>query len=224
MTSSTVTTPTVTTPIDASPAASPSSTPFDVWTASWKKSQVWFRAYERGGDIYFVSYVRQSTTEIVLRQSLGLIGMFIWRFFLKKKHERKIAALIASYDQTPPAELIPRDKQNFIAKPSLMTQNVIEPAGLFGGGTSSAKWNFHHAEKGKMTLYFAKASDVETLLNLLKRIPAMITDVRVQWDAAKKKYVKYESSAVLPDANKEKNVAADVMNKRAPSLVDDFKK
>jgi hypothetical protein len=169
---------------DGSAAASPAS--FGAWTSGFG-GQTHYRAYAQSGDLYFVSYPAQSKLQLVLMQ-FGLLGALIWLFF-KKGFEQKTAALLASYDNTPPADLVLRDKSNFVATPARMTEQTVEPAGFFKRGASAAQWQFTHPERGKVALNLSTPADVEAVLGLLARAPAARADVQVRWDDAKKKYV-----------------------------------
>jgi hypothetical protein len=169
---------------DGGAAASPMS--FGAWTSGFG-GQTYYRAYVQGGDLSFVTYPAQSKLQLVLMQ-FGLLGALLWLLF-KKGFEQKTAALLASYDRTPPAELVARDKKNFVATTAALTEQVVEPAGFFKRGASAAQWNFVHPERGKMTLHLTTPADVEAVLGLLARTPGARADVRVQWNDAKKKYV-----------------------------------
>ena len=165
-------------------AASPTS--FGAW-ASGFKGQTYYRAYAQGDDLYFVTYPAQSKLQLVLMQ-FGLLGALLWLLF-KKGFEQKTAALLASYDRTPPAELVARDKHNFVATLARLAEQVVEPAGFFKRGAAAAQWQFTHPERGKMALHLSTPADVEALLGLLARAPGVRADVRLRWDDAKKKYV-----------------------------------
>jgi hypothetical protein len=159
---------------------------FGAWTSGFG-GQTYYRAYVQGGDLSFVTYPAQSRLQLVLMQ-FGLLGALLWLLF-KKGFEQKTAALLASYDRTPPTELVARDKKNFVASLTRLAEQVVEPAGFFKRGASAAQWHVAHPERGKMTLHLTTPADVEAVLRLLARTPGVQADVRVQWDDAKKKYV-----------------------------------
>lgn len=169
---------------DGGAAASPAS--FGAWTSGFK-GQTYYRTYVRGDDLYFVTYPAQSKLQLVLMQ-FGLLGALIWLLF-KKGFEQKTAALLASYDRTPPAELVARDKSNFVATLARLAEQVVAPAGFFKRGASAAQWQFMHPERGKTALQLSTPADVEAVLGLLARTPGSLADIQVQWDGARKKYV-----------------------------------
>jgi hypothetical protein len=52
----------------------------------------------------------------------GLLSLVFTKGF-----EQKTAALLASYDRTPPAELVARDRNNFVATPARLAEEGSSP-------------------------------------------------------------------------------------------------
>jgi hypothetical protein len=147
-----------------------------------------FRVYQHGEYLLFVTYTGRSKWQLFWRQ-FGLLGALIW-MLVRKSFERKRDALLAELDRTPPDALMQRDKHNFAVHRTQLLAQALEPTGFWKRGVSSAAWHFNTPDKGALALQLPTPEDVTTLLQNMPQFSPSPLNVKVVWNEAKKRYLK----------------------------------
>jgi hypothetical protein len=147
-----------------------------------------FRVYQQGEYLLFITFPGQSKWQLFCRQ-FGLLGALIW-MLIKKSFERKRAALFQELDSMHPDALMQRDKHNFAVHRVQFQTQALEPTGFFQRGASAAAWLFSTQEKGALMLYLPTPEDVGMLLQLMPQFSPTPLNVKVVWNDAKKRYLK----------------------------------
>ena len=119
----------------------------------------------------------------------GLIGILVWKL-IKSRADASQAGRMAILDRQDPESMPSTHKHNFKVTPTMVAGSSIERGSLFGPyGGCAGRWVLPMTDN-KMTLFFEKAGDMHTTLQVLPRLLGRRLGIHVAWDERKKKYAK----------------------------------
>jgi hypothetical protein len=154
---------------------------------TWSADRL-YRIYVRDDALYFIRVGGQNMGKVIATQ-FGLVGALAGEA-LRKRTEGKRRTIIAAQDLEDAAALLARHKHNFrLGSGEVLASSIQPPAMLAGHGPHLARWLLTLPGK-KLTLEFEQRADVEMALAVLPRFFGYKLKVNVQWNEAKKRYLK----------------------------------
>jgi hypothetical protein len=150
-----------------------------------------YRVYLRRADLFFIVLAEGlSANPETLTVHFGLLGALIGAM-MKKRAKKKNAAATQRMDQTDPEQLLTEHKHNFKLHTSEIREGSIEPRPwLTLEGHQAGHWKLLLRDDRKMKFLFENNENMTVALDALSKFLNGSLQVKVEWDAKKKRFKK----------------------------------